>query len=196
MSKRVIVAGIVGGIAMFLWSSVAHVLLPLGQIGISTVTHNEDAFLMSMHSALGEQHGFYIFPAGGNSTDAAAMQQYAQRIANGPSGMIVYHPSGAEALSPSQLVTEFLTETLAALILAFLLNQMRSERFGTRLGMTVVLGVFAVLSTNISYWNWYGFPLTYTLAYMSIQIVGFIAAGAVAAGVLKSRAAVAEPVHA
>jgi hypothetical protein len=137
-----------------------------------------------------------VFPAGGNSTDAAAMQQYAQKIASGPSGMIVYHPSGAQALAPGQLVTEFLTEVLAALIVAFLLNQMRSEQFGTRFGMTVVLGVLAALSTNISYWNWYGFPLSYTLTYMSIQIVGFIAAGAVAAAILKSRAAAAEPVHA
>jgi hypothetical protein len=194
--KRVVVAGIVGGIAMFLWSSVAHVLLPLGEIGISTVTHNEDAFLASMHSALGEQHGLYLFPAGGNSTDAAAMQQYAQKIAVGPSGLIVYHPSGAEALAPRQLVTEFLTEILAALIIAFLLSQMRSEQFATRFGLTVVLAVLAALSTNISYWNWYGFPLSYTLTYMSIQIAGFIAAGAVAAAILKPRAAVADPVHA
>jgi hypothetical protein len=196
MGKRVIVAGIVGGIAMFLWSSVAHVALPLGEIGVSTVTLNEDAFLASMHSALGEQHGLYIFPAGGNSTDAAGMQQYAQKIASGPSGLIVYHPSGAQALAPGQLVTEFLSETLAALMVAFLLSQMRAEQFGVRFGMTVVLGVLGALSTNISYWNWYGFPLSYTLTYMSIQIVGFIASGAVAAAILKRRAAVAEPVHA
>jgi hypothetical protein len=196
MGKRVIVAGIVGGIAMFLWSSVAHVALPLGETGVSTVTHNEDALLVSLHSSLGDQHGLYLFPAGGNSTDAAGMQQYAQKIASGPSGMIVYHPSGAQALAPGQLVTEFLSETLAGLIVAFLLSQMRSERFGSRLGITVVLGVFGALSTNISYWNWYGFPLSYTLAYMSIQIAGFIVAGAVAAAILKRRVPVAEPVHA
>ena len=80
--------------------------------------------------------------------------------------------------------------------MAFLLSRMRSEPFGSRLGMTIVLSVFGALSTNISYWNWYGFPLSYTLAYMSIQIVGFIAAGTVAAAILKRRAPVAEPVHA
>ena len=42
-------------------------------------------------------------------------------------------------------------------------------------------GILAAVATNISYWNWHGFPGVYTVAYMSIQIIGFLCGGLVAA---------------
>jgi hypothetical protein len=48
-------------------------------------------------------------------------------------------------------------------------------------------GILASLPTNVSYWNWYGFPGSYTASYMAIQIAGFIVAGIVAALVLRGR---------
>jgi hypothetical protein len=35
--KRVMVAGVLGGLALFSSESVAHLLLPLGQAGIKTI---------------------------------------------------------------------------------------------------------------------------------------------------------------
>ena len=35
--KRVIVAGVLGGLALFSWESVAHLLLPLSQASIKTI---------------------------------------------------------------------------------------------------------------------------------------------------------------
>ena len=52
-----------------------------------------------------------------------AMQQYEQKLAANPSGILIYHPPGAKALTPGQLVTEFLTEVAEALLLASLLAQ-------------------------------------------------------------------------
>jgi hypothetical protein len=130
------------------------------------------------------------------STDAAAMQQYEQKLANGPSGLLIYHPSGGQALAPGQLVTEFLTEVVEALLVVFLLSQTRLESFGSRVGFVATAGVLASLPTNISYWNWYGFPTNYTVVYMGIQIVGFVVVGLVAAAMLKQRVPVAAPAHA
>ena len=39
----------------------------------------------------------------------------------------------------------------------------------------------AALATNVSYWNWWGFPTVYTASYMFIQFVGFFLVGLVAA---------------
>ena len=33
MAKQVVIAGIVGGLAMFLWTFAAHEFLPLGEMG-------------------------------------------------------------------------------------------------------------------------------------------------------------------
>jgi hypothetical protein len=51
----------------------------------------------------------------------------------------------------------------------------------------VVAGGLASIGTNVSYWNWYGFPLTSTVAYMTTQIVGLAAMGLVGAAMEKPR---------
>jgi hypothetical protein len=186
MTKRVILAGLLGGVAMFVWSSVAHVALPLGQTGIKEIP-NEQAVLGAMHTSLGEAHGFYFFPAAGQGPDA--MKQYTQKLAANPSGILIYHPPGAQALTAGQLITEFLTELIESLLVVFLLAQTRLSSFAARLGFVVIAGVVAALVTNVSYWNWYGFPTTYTAAYMGIQIVGFLCVGLVAGAMMKPAAA-------
>src|SRR5438105_4274887 len=145
MAKRIIMAGVLGGLAMYVWTSLAHVVLPLGAIGVSSISKNEESLLASMHATLGETHGFYIFPNGGDSIDSAALQQYAQKIANGPSGLLVYHPSGGQALASSQLLTEFLVELIQALLVVVLLSQTRLETFGSRVGFVTLAGVLAAL---------------------------------------------------
>ena len=47
--------------------------------------------------------------------------------------------------------------------------------FAGRVGFVTMAGVLAAIATNVSYWNWYGFPTNYTAAYMLIQVVGFFA---------------------
>jgi hypothetical protein len=44
---RILLAGILGGIVMFIWTSIAHVALPLGEAGIRKIP-NESAVLSTM----------------------------------------------------------------------------------------------------------------------------------------------------
>jgi hypothetical protein len=191
MIKRVLLAGVIGGVAMFIWTSVAHMVLPLGQTGIQEIP-NEGSVLSAMHSSLGEKSGFYMFPGmalGPNPTreqQRSAMEHYGEKLAVNPSGLVIYHPPGAKALRPGQLITEFLTEVIEALIVVFLLAQTRLTSFGSRVGFVTLAGVLAAITTNISYWNWYGFPGSYTVAYMSIEIVGYVIIGMVAALIMRN----------
>jgi hypothetical protein len=193
MAKRIILAGLLGGVAMFVWTSVAHMVLPLGEAGIQEIA-NEPPVLSAMHSSLGEKSGMYLFPGMGLGPDAtnqqknAAMQQYDQKLAANPSGILIYHPPGETGMTARRLVTEFLTELLEAFLVVFLLAQTRLESFAARLGFVTIAGVMVSLATNVSYWNWYGFPVSYTLAYMTTQVVGFVCIGAVAAAMLRAPA--------
>jgi hypothetical protein len=182
MTKRVFLAGLLGGLAMFVWSSVAHVALPLGQTGIKEIP-NEPAVLSALHMSLGDAPGMYAFPGIGQGKPD--MTQYALKLAANPSGILIYHPPGAQALTAGQLVTEFLTELIESLLVVFLLAQTQLSSFGARVGFVVIAGVIAALVTNVSYWNWYGFPTSYTAAYMAIQIVGFLCVGLVAGAMIK-----------
>ena len=194
MSKRILLAGLLGGIAMFLWSSLAHVALPLGETGVQEIP-NEQPVLGAMQTTIGNRSGLYLFPGIGVGHDAtrqqrnAAMQQYQEKLNNNPSGLLLYHPPGAQALTSRQLITEFLTELAESLLVIFLLAHTWLTSFGSRVWFVTLAGIMAAITTNVPYWNWYGFPTNYTISYMSVEIVGYIVVGIVAALMLRRSSA-------
>jgi hypothetical protein len=58
---KILLAGVLGGIAMFIWTSIAHMALPLGEAGISEIP-SESTVLSAMQSNIGDKTGLYIFP--------------------------------------------------------------------------------------------------------------------------------------
>jgi hypothetical protein len=193
MTKRIILAGILGGIAMFMWMFIAHIVLPLGQVGISEIP-NEQPVLAAMQGQIGASSGLYLFPGmglGPNATRAqknAAMKDYEQKLATTPSGLLLYHPPGNKGITPARLGLEFLFEVIESILLVFLIAKARITSFGGRLGFATAAGLLAAIPTNASYWNWYGFPANYTQAYIFMQWVAFVCVGLVAGWMLKSEA--------
>jgi hypothetical protein len=53
---KILLAGILAGIAMFIWTSTAHLVLPLGEAGIQEIP-NESAVLRALQSNIGDQTG-------------------------------------------------------------------------------------------------------------------------------------------
>jgi len=188
---RIFLAALLGAIAMFIWTSIAHMALPLGEAGIREIP-NEAAVLDAMQSSIGKQSSLYIFPGFGlgpsptHEQRSEAMKHMGENLARHPSGILMYHPAGSRPLMMVRwLSVEFVTELAEAFLVVLLLAQTRLRSFGARVGFVVVAGVLAAIATNISYWNWYGFPAVYTASYIFIQVVGFFCIGLVAALVLK-----------
>jgi hypothetical protein len=189
--KRVLLAGVLGGIGMFVWMSIAHMLLPLGRIGISEIP-NEGPALAALQTAIGDHAGLYFFPGmgvGPNATRAEqnyAMGHYQEKLNTNPSGLIVYHPAGAKAMTAGQLITEFLAEFIEAFFASLLLARAALGSYSRRVAFVTTVGLVAVIATNISYWNWYGFPTDYTIGYMVTQLIGFLVVGLIAGKVLRT----------
>ena len=191
--KRIFLAGLLGGIAMFAWTSLAHLVLPLGTTGVQEIP-NEAPVLAAMQASLGQNSGFYFFPGLGlgpnpsKEQERAGMQDYQKKLDANPSGILIYRPAGSvKALNPRQLGVEALTEFLEALLAAFLLAQTRLTGYVGRVGFVLVAGIIAAMATNVPYWNWYGFPTNYTEAYAFTQIVGYLCVGLVAAALVKPK---------
>ena len=187
---KILLAGILGAIAMFIWTAIAHMALPLGEAGIAEIP-NESAVLSTMQSNVGDQTGLYIFPGMGVGKNATrqekseAMKHMDEKIATNPSGILMYHAPGRPFAFGKALGIEFATQLLEAILVVFLLAQTRIESFAGVVGFVLLAGILAAIATNVSYWNWYGFPGVYTANYMFIQVVGFLCVGIVAALVLR-----------
>jgi len=115
------------------------------------------------------------------------MKQMQQRIAANPSGILMYHPPGRQFAFGKSLAVEFSIEVLQAILVIWLLAQTGIDSFAARVGFVVIAGILAAITTNVSYWNWYGFPGVYTASYMLIEIVSFLLVGVIAGLVLRKR---------
>jgi hypothetical protein len=189
---KILLTGFLGAVAMFIWTSIAHMALPLGEAGISEIP-NESAVLATMQSSIAEKSGLYFYPGLGVGPDATkqekneAMKQATTKMASGPSGLLLYNYARPFAFGKA-LTIEFITELIEAVLAVFLLAQTGITSFLGRVGFVLVTGILAAITTNVSYANWYGFPCAYTASYMFIEIVGFLCVGIVAALMLRKRA--------
>src|ERR1051326_637937 len=189
MTKRIIVAALLGAVAMFVWESIAHMLLPLGEVGVKALP-NEQAMMATVKDTVKES-GFYFFPAPEDRPDMTgeqkkqAMYQAMEKSRTGPSGIIITHPNGRTETLTAQLLTQFATDVLAMLVAALLLSRSISKAYGSRVLFVAWMGLLPTLATEVPQWNWFGFPAAYTLAQLTVHLVGFIAGGLVLAKVVQ-----------
>src|SRR5271165_6407089 len=171
---RILLAGLLGGVVMFIWASVAHLATPLASAGLEQMP-NEASTISTLHAALGDRPGLYFFPAIAGS-DSKAMKDQQAKMQLGPSGLLAYQPPGSAGVSPRQLVVEFALEIGESLLATVVI--VAAAGIPRRLGLAVAVGLIAAVSTNISYWNWYGFSWDYTLANAFTEFMKFVLAGA------------------
>jgi hypothetical protein len=198
MNRRILLAGLVGGIALFCWGSLSHIVLGLPEVGIEEIPQfQEEGVKATLRAAL-PRAGFYFFPGMGVAPGAsptekqAASKAYEQKYRQGPNGILIFHPEGSEVMTPKQLAIQLALTIVEALLAAWLLSLTTLTSFSSRVGFVVVLGILMALATNVEYWNWYGFPANYTAAYMLDKVIGFFVVGLVVA--LMTRKRVASPV--
>jgi hypothetical protein len=191
MTAKHFIAALLGAVAIFLWSFIAHMFTPLGQAGTSPMP-GADAVSSALESSLPNRRGMYMFPTGGLTPEstrqehAAAMDKVMAEMKTKPSGLVVYHPPGRTFNFAKTLAVEFGIDFLEALIAVYLLSQTTLATFGGRVMFVTAAGILAAIATNLSYWNWYGFNTTYTVANVIMEVVGFVAAGLVIALVLRN----------
>ena len=112
--SKILLAGFLGSIVMFIWTGIAHEKLPLGKAGIRRLP-DEAAFINAVSTTLGDHRGLYLFPSpdvGPNATHQEkenAIEQMKEKVTKGPSGMLMYHPNRGFAFKKG-LIVEYLTE--------------------------------------------------------------------------------------
>lgn len=175
---RLIVAALLGGIVVFCWGFVSHMVLPVGEMG-HEMTTSEDVVLSALQEGLPAREGVYHVPglAPEQYQDEAAAAAYSAKAAANPNAVIIYQPEGRDGMAMTpQLVKEWATNTVSALLVAWVLS-LGAFGFGKRVGIATVMGVFAWLVVSVPYWNWYRFPLDFTIGSLIMIVVGWFLAG-------------------
>jgi hypothetical protein len=178
---RVVIAGLLGGLVIFIWGAVSHMVLPLGEMGMAEAG-NEDAVIAVLKENM-PKAGVYMVP--GLSTaqmaDEAAVASYKAKSVANPNAFVVYQPEGRDGTQMTQnLLHQYIGDTLAALIAAMILALGPFSKL-KRILLSVGMGAFAWLTVSAPYWNWYRFPQDFSLANLAMLLVGWLLAGFVMA---------------
>jgi hypothetical protein len=181
---KILVGGVVAGIVIFFWGFVAHMLLPLGEMGLKSLS-KEDDLTAAMKKEVREP-GLYFVPGRdmSKSQSQEEMEAHAAKVAKGPYGFMVIYPNGRDVALAKRLPIEFGTNVVCALLAAILVSLLRPG-FMVRVACVTLVGILASIMTLVPYWNWYGFPTDFTLAQIAENAVGWFLAGLVLALIVR-----------
>ncbi|WP_457674153.1 hypothetical protein [Thiolapillus sp.] len=177
--RNVLLGGVLAGVVLFIWGAVAHMLLPLGKMGMQELPHSTSV-TYALDLAL-DGSGLYVFPwMDEEDMSREAWEEWEEDYRDGPVGMILYRPQGGDPMASRLFVIQFMTDLAAGFIAAILLH-FTSLGFLGRLLFVTAMGLFSWLTSSLPWWNWYGFPGEMTLAAGIEMIVGWFLAGLVLA---------------
>jgi hypothetical protein len=166
-------------------------VLPLGEAGFRAAP-NEAAFMASLKDQFKEE-GLYIFPApedrpGMTSAEKSkAMEAAMAKARTGPAGLLLAYPNGEAEMTALQLGRQFVADILVMMVGAWILSKAAIVTgYFARVALVTALALVPILQVHVPYWNWYGFPATFTLAAAATNVIGFFFAGLVLARVVNA----------
>jgi hypothetical protein len=189
MSNKVILAGIAGGAALFVWGVVAWMLLPIHRTSMRTLPDEQrvvDALVGS-----GTSRGLYVVPAypqasAGGAVDTGAEEEWQRKASQGPLAVVVFEPAGHP---PSRLfrrmIEGLLVCVVAAMFSAWALSRVRVGTYAGRAAFALGFGLVAWMLGPATEWIWLHYPTDYVLAALVDDLCGWAIVGAVQAGIVK-----------
>jgi hypothetical protein len=184
--RKILLAGLLGGLALYAWEFIAHMATGLGEAGVRALP--KEAPVQAAIKDNVPDPGFYIFPAPEDrpgmtgAEKSKAMDVSMERARSEASGIMVVYPKGKDYNFGAMLGMQFIGDVLAIMLAAFLLSKaVLVKGYLPRVVLVGLMGLLPTLQVDLPQWNWYGFPPAFVAAQFVVHLVGFLAAGLVVA---------------
>lgn len=179
MTKQLVLATVLGGLVLFVWSFIAWEFIPWPGEPLRGFT-NENAVEAAI-VANAPQSGNYILPNPHKpGLTKEQLDGMYEKIVRGP--MLF----AAIRLGPMRpfwvlLVVQFLIQLVSALIATFLLLKTCGLTYGQRVLFVALCGILIFVAGKLDEWVWWSFSSPYLMMQLGAIIIGWILAGLVIA---------------
>ncbi len=187
---RIVLAAILGGIALFMWGFVYWTGISQSFSAIRSLDRaSETAIVESLKTHMPRDGVYFIpgFPEHDSTISAEEKQRldddWNVRHEDGPTGMIVYRREGAKAMMTQQFMQGLVINIISAFFVACLVS-VGGRRFLGRYAMVVCFGIASAVAIHGAQWNWFRMPSDYTLFMVADVLGGWIVAGLVIAAIV------------
>jgi hypothetical protein len=187
---RIILAGILGGVAFFICGAVEHMVFQWADRQMKRLPSEAD--LIEFVKAQKFEPGLYAFPDMPHDTPAEQREKrYAdvnERYKQGPNGLLIVGPTGQDMMDARVLGSEAAANVGMALIAAWILTLLApGTNYCTRWAIVFLMGVAAWLSMDASYAIWYRFPWPFIRDQLFCAMFEWGVAGIVIAAIAKPK---------
>jgi hypothetical protein len=167
MNGRTMVAALLGGLVVFVWGALSHMVVGLGEMGVQKLPDEAPVLgALKEHAPAG---GLFLFPYEEDES------KWEAAYANYPSGVASFAPAGTPLAFGRRLGLEFATNVVGTLLAVLLLGGAGALATVTqRILAGAALGAFASISINASYTIWYNFPTAYLVGQTIDQVVSWV----------------------
>jgi hypothetical protein len=181
MTKQLLLGGILGGLALFMWLGLSWAVLEIHTPALHSIPDEESA--LSRLKGAGLEHAVYIYPGMPPAHgDKAVMEAYNARAKAGPViPFMVYLPQGYEPMDPRVMLRGLTYCIFAGLFVTFVILTAQRPRYLTRVGLAVCFGAVVALCGPLTFGNFFFFPTEFVWPEVLDQLVGWFLAGLVIA---------------
>lgn len=161
---RITFASLAGGLVLFLWGSFVHVLSGWYDAAFDRFPDEQSVFdVIEQHAPTG---GLFFLPHETVTGESSAMEVFLNA-----------RPAMAQPELSAQLTIGLLTNVLSVFLAVGLFSITAASSYWQWVKAFTVTGLLIGFVPNAYYWNWFGFPLDYSVLSVLDAAAGWALAG-------------------
>lgn len=186
--KNCILATFVGAIIVFIWTSVSWMVLPWHNWDMKSFKDDGKHITEALKKEASES-GIYVIPnlKQEDHQDSKGQEAWMEKAHQGPFAYMSVRTQGTHWDMNVSLAVQFLMQLFVASLVVSIISKMPTL---TVLGKAFTISLIVTTGTlisNISCWNWWGFPVTTTLVNIADVAIGWFLAGIFIALIKRSK---------
>jgi hypothetical protein len=172
--KKNLLLSIAAGIVLFAWGFVSWALLPWHNLVAHKFTN--EASVSKVLKQNSPQKGVYYLPFSEKDHGPDKVGAFVNVL-----------PQGTEMNMGKQMAIGAITQIIGAFLVLMLLGQTSGLTYWGKVGFLSLVGLIIGLVGHAPYWNWFGFPSSYTIVTILDILIGWTLAGLAVAKYAQSR---------
>ncbi len=185
MSTRFILAGVLAGVAMFMWGAISHMMLPWHEATMNTFRDEDLVAEVLMKEA--PVSGIYVAPMAGMLDEGITAEEQESRMneawekgAKGPNIFMSFHREGKDGMA-APMILDFAVLVLMSFLMLWLLAAAPNLTFVGKVLFVTIAGSVGIALVQLEQWIWWNFTSGYALVNIVDSAIRWAVGGVVLA---------------